>query len=219
MNMQPEVTTLKRPPAFQRQMKKTVIAVIIFAILLFISVTFVDRPVLRYAVHHRRFAELYELMATPSLLPLPLSILYLIVFAFGKLSGRPQNAGTNLYLAVSMATIVANSAKDELKFLIGRPWPAEWLNAGVYHLQPFTDSVYFGGFPSGHTTYIAAPMFVLWWRLPQYRPLWAALIASVMIGLVGYGFHFVGDVIGGLFLGMAVAAATVAWMPAGQLRR
>jgi membrane-associated phospholipid phosphatase len=218
MNMQPEVTTLKRPPAFKRQMKKTAIAAFIFAALLFISVNFVDRPVLRYVVHHRRFAGLYELMATPSLLPVPLAIIYLIIFAFGKLSGRPQNSGTNLYLTVSLATIVANSAKDELKFIIGRPWPSEWLRTGIYHLHPFTDSAFFGGFPSGHTTYIAAPMFVLWWRVPQYRPLWMALIASVMIGLVGYGFHFVGDVIGGFFLGMAVAAATVAWMP-GQRQR
>jgi len=218
MNMLPQATMSKRPPAFGRQIKKTAIAVVIFAILIFISVNFVDRPVLRYVIHHRRFADLYELMATPSLLPLPMSIIYLIIFAFGKLSGRPQNAGTNLYLTVSMATIVANSAKDELKFIIGRPWPSEWLSTGVYHLQPFTDSAFFGGFPSGHTTYIAAPMFVLWFRVPQYRPLWMALIASVMIGLVGYGFHFVGDVIGGFFLGMAVAAATVAWMPE-QLRR
>lgn len=213
MNIQSEVTILKHPPAFKRQMRSTAIAAIICAALLFFSVNFIDRPVLRYVSHHRLFAHLFELMAAPSLLPLPLAIVYLIVFAFGKLSGRPQSAGTNLYLSLSMATIVANSVKDELKFIIGRPWPSEWLRAGVYHLQPFTDSAFFGGFPSGHTTYIAAPMFVLWWRLPQYRPLWMALIASVMIGLAGYGFHFVGDVIGGFFLGMAVAAATVAWMP------
>jgi membrane-associated phospholipid phosphatase len=68
-------------------------------------------------------------------------------------------------------------------------------------------------FPSGHTTIIAAPMFVLWWRLPQYRPLWMAIIFGVMIGLVGAGFHYVGDVIGGFFLGMTVAACTVALMP------
>jgi membrane-associated phospholipid phosphatase len=57
-------------------------------------------------------------------------------------------------------------------------------------------------------------MFVLWWRLPpKYRPIRMAIVALVMIGLVAYGFHFVGDVIGGLFLGMAAAAGAVALLP------
>jgi membrane-associated phospholipid phosphatase len=195
-------------------MKRTAIAAIICAVLVFLSVEFVDRPVLMFVVHHRRFAHAFEIMAMPSLLPLPLAVIYVAVFVFKELSGRPRSAYTNLFLTLSLAVVIVDAAKDELKFLIGRPWPMEWLRGGVYHLEPFTDSVFFGGFPSGHTAYIAAPMFVLWWRLPpQYRPIWMTIVAMVMTGLVGYGFHFLGDVIGGFFLGMAVAAGVVALLP------
>jgi membrane-associated phospholipid phosphatase len=199
-------------------MKQTAIAAAICAVLVSLSVEFVDRPVLRFVFHHRRFAHEFEIMATPSLLPLPLAVIYLVVFVFEELSGRPRSAHTNLCLTLSLAIVVVDAAKDELKFLIGRPWPLEWLRGGVYHLMPFTDSSSFGSFPSGHTAYIAAPMFVLWWRLPpQYRPIWMAIVALVMTGLVGYGFHFVADVIGGFFLGMAVAAGVVALLPAPSL--
>jgi membrane-associated phospholipid phosphatase len=212
--MQPVVAKLSPPETFEPRLKQTVIAAIICAALLFLSITYVDRPVATFVFHHRRLAHVYELMAAPSLLSLPLASIYLLAFAFGTLSGRPRTAFTSLYLTLSIAVVTVNAAKDELKMIIGRPWPLEWLRYGVYHVQPFNDSAAFGGFPSGHTAYIAAPMFVLWWRLPpRYRPIWMGLVAVVMIGLVGYGFHFVGDVIGGFFLGMAAAAASVAAIP------
>lgn len=212
--MQPVSAKRSPPELLERRLKQTVFAAIICAVLLFLSIAFIDRPVAMYAFHHRKFAHVYELMAAPSLLSLPLASFYLLAFAFGTLSGRSRTALTSLYLTLSIAIVTVNAAKDELKMVIGRPWPFEWVRYGVYHLQPFTDSAAFGGFPSGHTAYIAAPMFVLWWRLPpRYRPIWMAMIVMVMVGLVGYGFHFVGDVIGGFFLGMAAAAAAVAAIP------
>jgi membrane-associated phospholipid phosphatase len=208
--------TAKSPysEALERRLKQTVIAAVICAVLLFLSITYVDRPVARYAFHHRALAHVYELMAAPSLLSLPLASFYLLIFAYQTLRARPRTARTSLYLTLSIAVVAVNAAKDELKLVIGRPWPFEWLRYGVYHLQPFTDNAAFGAFPSGHTAYITAPMFVLWWRLPpRYRPIWLGIVAIVMIGLVGYGFHFVGDVIGGFFLGLAAAAASVAAIP------
>jgi membrane-associated phospholipid phosphatase len=204
--------------ALQRGLKQTVAAAVICAVLLYLSIAYVDRPVARYVYAHRAFAHLFELMATPSLLSLPLASIYLLIFAYRTVTGRQRTALTSLYLTLSIAIVAANAAKDELKLVIGRPWPFEWLHYGIYHLAPFTDNGAFGAFPSGHTAYIAAPMFVLWWRLPRYRPLWMGLVAMVMIGLVGYGFHFVGDVIGGFFLGLAAAAASVAAIPPAPLR-
>jgi membrane-associated phospholipid phosphatase len=207
------ISQLNDPPALQRRLKQTVIAGVICGVLLFISIAYVDRPVARYVFQHRAFAHFFELMATPSLLSLPLASIYLLIFAIGTLTGRNRTPYTSLYLTLSIAIVAANAAKDELKLVIGRPWPFEWMRYGIYHLSPFTDNAAFGSFPSGHTAYIAAPMFVLWWRLPRYRPLWMGLVGMVMIGLVGYGFHFVGDVIGGFFLGLAAAAASVAAIP------
>jgi membrane-associated phospholipid phosphatase len=206
---------LNDPQLLARRLKQTAIAAAICAVLVFVSIAYVDRPVARYVFQHRAFAHLFELMATPSLLSLPVASIYLLIFAYQTLAGRPRTARSSLYLTLSIAIVAANAAKDELKLVIGRPWPFEWLHYGIYHVAPFTDNAAFGAFPSGHTTYIAAPMFVLWWRLPRYRPLWMSLVAMVMIGLVGYGFHFVGDVIAGFFLGLAAAAAAVAAIPPG----
>ncbi len=216
--MQSAVTKRSYPEALRRRLSQTVIAALLCIVLVFLSVVYVDRPVARYVFQHRSFAHLYELMATPSLLSLPLASIYLLIFAIGTLRNRPRSAFTSLFLTLSIAVVAVNAAKDELKLVIGRPWPFEWLHYGIYHLAPFTDNAAFGAFPSGHTAYIAAPMFVLWWRLPRYRPIWIGLVAMVMIGLVGYGFHFVGDVIGGFFLGLAAAAASVAAIPPTPLR-
>lgn len=213
VSMPPVISNPDQPDMLERRLKQTVGAAIICAALLFLSIAYVDRPVARFVFQHRSFAHVFELMATPSLLSLPLASIYLLVFAWGTLKGRPRTALTSLFLTLSIAVVAVNAAKDELKLVIGRPWPFEWLQNGVYHLSPFTDNAAFGAFPSGHTAYIAAPMFVLWWRLPRYRPLWMGVVAMVMIGLVGYGFHFVGDVIGGFFLGLVAAAAAVAAIP------
>jgi membrane-associated phospholipid phosphatase len=174
---------------------------------------FVDRPIARWVFHHQHYWMIFKVMASPSLLSLPVACLYLAGYAIATLLKRQTGPHTRLFLTICIATVVASAAKDELKWLFGRPWPAEWYFNHVYRFHPFTDNFSFGGFPSGHTTYIAAPMFVLWWRLPQYRALWIGIIFAVMIGLVGSGYHFVGDVIAGFFLGLAAAAGTIAAWP------
>ena len=103
--------------------------------------------------------------------------------------------------------------KDEMKWMFGRPWPRSWVKNGVYGFHPFTDSSLYGGFPSGHTAYISAPLLLLCWLAPKYRWVWLAVVAMVMVGLVGAGYHFVGDTIAGLFVGLAAAAGTWVVMP------
>ncbi len=195
-------------------------AALICAGLVTLCILYVDRPVERLVVNwillnpnSGHAVLMFDAMAAPSLLPVPCAIVYLLFHTFRRLSGHPAGARAALYLSLSIATAVGTLAKEELKEVIGRPWPATWWRYGVYKISPFTMDNLYGGFPSGHTTYIAAPMFVLWWAMPAYRPLWLAVIVAVMIGLVGSGHHFVGDVIAGFFLGMAAAAGTLAVGP------
>ncbi len=178
-----------------------------------LCVLFVDRPVERLVAAHQGSRLLFQGLASPSLLPLPFACIYLAVVALRKLGGAV--APDRLYLAVSLATIAAVAAKDELKFLFGRPWPESWVKYGLYAFHPFATSWLYGAFPSGHTSYIAAPMGVLWWLAPRWRLVWGGVVALVMIGLVGAGYHYVGDVIAGLGVGIAAAAGTVAWLRPG----
>jgi membrane-associated phospholipid phosphatase len=178
------------------------------AVLVGFCIAFIDRPVEAYVHAHQRFRPVYQLMASPSLLPLPLSIVYLSLYAIRPAAWTP-GPRSRMMLALSLAILGATTAKDELKWLFGRPWPATWMDYGSYGFHPFTDSILYGAFPSGHTSYIAAPMCLLCWLVPRYRALWMAVVALVMIGLVGAGYHFVGDVIAGFFVGLAAAGAVV----------
>ncbi len=182
-------------------------ALVLFCIL------FIDRPVERVVLANRALWPWFRVMAAPSLLPLPCAGLYLCLAVWRRLGGRAPWAEDRLYLALSLATLAATAAKDELKWVFGRPWPESWVNYGIYAFHPFDTLWLYGGFPSGHTAYITGPLAVLWQAAPRYRPLWAALLVLVMIGLVGAGYHFVGDVIAGFFTGAAAAAGTLLLLP------
>ncbi len=192
-------------------------AALLGAVLVTLSVAFIDRPVERLVADHvlnyNSRLMFFDGLASPSLLAFPLACSYLLFYAVFRLWRRPAGQGTELLLKLSIAVAVVTLAKDELKWLIGRPWPFSWLEEGMYRLHPFTNDAWYGSFPSGHTSVSAAPMFVLWWCLPKYRPLWLVVVFSVMIGLVGSGHHYVGDVIGGFFLGLGVAAGVVTIWP------
>jgi len=156
---------------------------------------------------HRGARPVFQLLAAPSLLPLPFSAVVLGVAVWRRLHGGA--APGRMYLAFSVATLAATAAKDELKWIFGRPWPDTWMHYGLYAFRPFDTFWLYGGFPSGHTAYIAAPMCVLWKLAPRFKALWAAVTAGVMLGLVGAGYHYVGDVVAGFFTGLAAAAGTL----------
>jgi membrane-associated phospholipid phosphatase len=59
-------------------------------------------------------------------------------------------------------------------------------------------------FPSGHTSVVATPVTILWLVWPELRVVGAAIVAVVVVGLTGGNYHFVSDIIGGLFLGVAI---------------
>jgi membrane-associated phospholipid phosphatase len=191
------------------RLRRVAMAALLCAAMCLFSIAFIDRPVEAYVATHRHFRPVFQVLAAPSLLPLPFAVSFLSWYAIA----RPSWPRLNFYLALSLATLGATTAKDELKWLFGRPWPGSWVKYGLYKFQPLTDSYLYGGFPSGHTAYIAAPLCLLCWLIPHYRPLWISVMAAVMIGLVGAGYHFVADIIAGFFTGLAAAGAVASFLP------
>jgi membrane-associated phospholipid phosphatase len=110
-------------------------------------------------------------------------------------------AAVNLYITLVF--------KDHLKFAFGRYWPDTWLKTpnpslvqdGAYGFHPFHGGEAFDSFPSGHTARIFAILSVVWIAAPRWRWLCVLGCGSVIVGLVGMNYHFVGDVIGGAGLG------------------
>jgi membrane-associated phospholipid phosphatase len=174
-------------------------------------ILFADRPVAMYVYEHQALRPLFQAAAVPSLFALPLAALFLLHELVQRLRGN--GTVNRLYLAASVATLAGTAAKDELKWLFGRPWPDTWLREGIYNFHPLATSNLYGGFPSGHTSYIAAPLCVLWAKVPRYRWLWGGLIGLVMVGLVGADYHFVADVLGGLLTGMVCAWGSLVLIP------
>ncbi|WP_297490348.1 phosphatase PAP2 family protein [Acidocella sp.] len=175
------------------------------------SIALLDKPVALYFARLQAWRLLFDACAAPSLLALPLSGLYLAWAVMQKLRGqlRGETALNRVALAMSLATMAGTAAKDELKWIIGRSWPAFWLKDGIYGFHPFSNSFYYGSFPSGHTAYISAPLAVLWALQPRLRPVCGAVIALVMFGLVAGNYHYLGDVLGGLITGSVCAWGTL----------
>ncbi|MDR3504848.1 MAG: phosphatase PAP2 family protein [Acidocella sp.] len=172
-----------------------------------LCILWLDQPIALFFSTHDSLRPLFQASAVPSVLALPAAGLFLLWALAQKLRGISRV--NPLALRVSLAILAATAAKDELKWLFGRTWPGSWLKYGMYSFHPLTDSPLCGGFPSGHTAYISAPLGVLWVLRPRWRPAYAALILAVMTGLVGADYHFVSDVLAGLITGTASAWGTL----------
>ncbi|GBQ39170.1 phosphatase PAP2 family protein [Acidocella aminolytica] len=177
------------------------------AVLRPLTILFIDQPVTLSWVHHQTLRPLFQACAARSLLTLPGTGLILLWALSRHLRGQPALD----WLWLALATPVATAAKDELKWMIGRPWPWSWLKYSLYSFHPFAQSIRYGSFPSGHTGYSAAPLGVLWALRPRWRPLWAGLLL-VMPGQVCADYHFLSDVPAGLLTGGFCAWGTLALM-------
>jgi len=110
-----------------------------------------------------------------------------------------------------VSVFAANEINSFLKGLFGRTWPESWLGDnpswirdGVFGFFPFHGGLAWTSFPSGHTTTITATAAILWVVCPELKVAWAALVAVVVTGLIAGNYHFVSDVIAGLYLGAGI---------------
>lgn len=187
-------------------------------ILVLLCIAAVDRPAAflsheDFAVHRVAFDALTHLVdPIPPLATLGTACAGLAAF----LGWRPGPVGRTL-IACCLATLVAIALKDELKYAFGRLWPETWVESnpslirdGAYGFFPFHGGRGWFSFPSGHTTVVSAPIAVLWRRLPRWRPILAIPVVLVVVGLFGADYHFIGDMVAGLYLGVACGVGALA---------
>jgi len=115
--------------------------------------------------------------------------------------------------------LVSAAIKDQLKYAFGHPWPEtwvddnpSWIKNGAYGFFPFHGRAGWSSFPSGHMTEVTAPVAVLWARLPRWRLVLVLPVLVVAVGLFGADYHFVGDMVAGVYLGAACGAGILAVM-------
>jgi membrane-associated phospholipid phosphatase len=110
--------------------------------------------------------------------------------------------------------------KEPLKFIFGRTWPSTFrdnnpslIEDGVYGFFPFNSGIAFDAFPSGHTAAIAAAATLVWLTYPRWRYPAAVLVGLSAAGVIGLYYHFVSDVVAGLYFGVATGAGVARLLP------
>jgi membrane-associated phospholipid phosphatase len=151
-------------------------------------------------------------------LPVAFLLLSLLVFVWcglWALMDRPFSRVQSVGLACSISFIAANFINNQLKYAFGRTWPNTWIENnpsliqnGVFGFNPFHGGPGFASFPSGHVAAVCAVITVLWWLYASLRPIYVACVAAITIGLIGANFHFLSDILGGIFVGISVGYIT-----------
>src|SRR5262249_42458261 len=132
------------------------------------------------------------------------------------LMDRPFSRVQSVGLACSISFIATNFIVHQLKYLFGRTWPDTWvennpslIQNGVFGFNPLHGGLGFASFPSAHAAEVCSVMSVLWWSYPNWRPIYIACVVAVTIGLIGANYHFLSDVLSGIFVGVTAGYITM----------
>ena len=154
------------------------------------------------------------LQRLPTSFPL-LSSLILAWCGLWTLMDRPFSRVQFIALTCSISFISTSLINSQLKYAFGRTWPAIWIENnpsliqnGSFGFNPFHGGLGFAAFPSGQAAAVCSVMAVLWWSYLSWRPIYVAVVGAVSIGLIGANYHFLSDILGGMFLGISVGYIT-----------
>jgi membrane-associated phospholipid phosphatase len=192
------------------------LAVIGCAIVVVACYFFVDRQVaLFFNTHEINKIAAFKCLTYPPPIVQTWSPLILAILAIRRAFGEWKTWQRTLFVAC-VSLIVADQFRYTIGDIAGRYWPETWhddnpsfIGNGTYGFHPFQADDDEGSFPSGHAARIASFLGVFWITLPNFRWLYMAIAAPMLLALVAMNYHFVGDVVAGSVLGGIVAAWAV----------
>lgn len=181
-----------------------------------LSFYFADKPLARffgaYLRAHRTLwygtAHLPDLLAVIVWVGTPVS------FA-GYLHFRARrDARARFWQLTGVLLPVSYAYKDLLKWIFGRTEVRVWLFRHVpYGFHWFAGGRGFNSFPSGHMLVLTPLFLALWDFYPAFRLFYALGWIMLAFLLVFTDYHFLSDVIVGGYLGWALYATMVRWLP------
>jgi membrane-associated phospholipid phosphatase len=187
------------------------IALAIAAAGVIICYFWLDQPLAFFL--HRHVADktvFVWLQRLPVTFPL-LSSLILAWCGLWALMDRPFSRVQSVALTCSISFISTSLINSQLKYAFGRTWPNTWIENnpsliqnGAFGFNPFHGGLGFASFPSGHAAAICSVMTVLWWSHPNWRPIYLVCVTAVVVGLIGANYHFLSDILRGMFVGVSV---------------
>jgi membrane-associated phospholipid phosphatase len=206
----PSEIRIERPLRLWLALLSGTVAIVLIAIL------WIDKPV-AFLVNGLFGSRDFSHLASSPVVSLPLIAAFIFV-AFGILSllGRRLSQIETAVLLCDISALIAEVVKDQLKYAFGRTWPDSWgpmvtslIHDGEYRFYFFSHAPSLGSFPSGHATFAASVLSVLWLLFPKLGALFGLTMGAVAVGLVLLNLHFVSDVIAGTFVGASTGLFTM----------
>jgi membrane-associated phospholipid phosphatase len=116
-----------------------------------------------------------------------------------------HNQHTNFLRALGTVLPISFVAKVIFQYVFGRSDPHAWV---LFHQFPhfywFRIDEGYGCFPSGHMTVFTALMTTLSHYYSRYRRIFLGSLILLGLALIATDYHFLSDVVAGVFLGMVV---------------
>lgn len=189
-----------------------IIATVLVTIAVAASYFLVDRPVARYVnaqgAEAMRFWHTITDIGQAHWFLVPAAVLFAI-FTFVR--RRPQAARQCMFMFLAVA--ISGIVNLLLKVIFARYRPSQLFEPESRFGFGFFDVGYHvNSFPSGHSCTVGAVAAVLWTIAPRLRALWVLLALVLMASRVLTRSHYVGDIIAGGFVGVAVAIWVRWWM-------
>ena len=203
------------------------------AILVVVSATLFDRPVATWVHEHlgdRRFGWFtatydghlltlgpFSLMAAPAQALAPIAAFVFAVLALAALTGWRPGIQARIVLAICLAVFAVTGINTIAKMVFGRTWPESWMGDNPSWISrrrirvfPVSPRPRMGllsiGPHRGNHNDCHHPLA----GLARTDNRLGLLVATVVVGLIGANYHFVSDIIGGLYLGVAIGLGMAA---------
>ncbi len=183
------------------------------AIMAVVCIAYVDRSAASFFDQHLRHTTA-RLWIERALAPLDLTVAMALLFLLGCGVWASFNRALPLWTRTprlcSWAASWATLASSLFKRIFGRVQPdPEFLQNHLYGFRLLHGGPHGHSFPSGTATISAAIVLVLCILLPRWRALGILIVALLSIAVILTNYHWVGDVVAGVFLGAFIGWITV----------
>jgi len=185
-----------------------------FLLCFFVVVSFywIDRPLSLFLFHVCNLrAFLLQIHADIPFMMYLVLVAIAVAALFAFIHGTLPKCIVASVLAGGALMVSAGLVAYLLKPMFGRMLPAAFLDTGSYGFYWFRTGVPYNSFPSGHSAQAAAAITVLWAYYPQLRWLYVLSFGALSFFLLTGQYHFLGDIIGGAGVGMAVGGLLLLW--------